>query len=318
MGIDFGKTFDAVGDGVKNVGEVAHKSMENFHKNYVSKITPKYGKFGDATKFMAEMVPGVSEYNAAREGDWKAFAIIAGIDVAMIGVTVATAGLATGAAVGVKAGAEVGKTAVKTGIREGTEAVAKKAIKEGNEAVAEKTVHEGGEAIAKKAVIEGTDEVAEKTVKGTGELVVKKATIEVGQAIDKTQFPEYLKETEKITGRVIPKNQKELIDKAIKENDYSKLSPQGTAEHRQEFNKVRPTVIGDWEKNKGEKWPTYDKDVLDNEGNVLKKAGQPYDAHHLIENSVKGPHEWWNIHPASSKEHREIHSSRSITREIFG
>ncbi|MEH7301093.1 HNH/ENDO VII family nuclease [Neobacillus drentensis] len=151
MGIDFGKTLDAVGDGVKNVGEVAHKSMGSFHKNYVSKITPKDGKFGDATKFAAEMVPGVAEYNAVREGDWKAFAIVAGIDVAMVGVTVATAGLATGAAVGVKAGTEVGKTAVKTVIREGTEVVA------------EKTVHEGVEAIAKKAVKEGTEEVAEKT-----------------------------------------------------------------------------------------------------------------------------------------------------------
>jgi hypothetical protein len=163
MGFDFGKTLDVVGDGVKNVGEVAHKSMGNFHKNYVSKITPKDGKFGDATKFMAEMVPGVSEYNAVREGDWKAFAIAAGIDVALIGVTVATAGLATGAAVGVKAGTEVGKTAVKTVVREGTEAVAKKAIKEGNEVVAEKKVKEGVEAISKKTVKEGTEEVAEKT-----------------------------------------------------------------------------------------------------------------------------------------------------------
>jgi hypothetical protein len=151
MGIEFGKTLDALGDGVKNVGEVAHKSMGNFHENYVSKITPKDGKYGDATKFMAEMVPGVSEYNAVREGDWKAFAIAAGIDVALIGVTVATAGLATGAAVGVKAGTEVGKTALKTVVREGTEAVA------------EKTVHEGVEAIAKKAVKEGTEEVAKKT-----------------------------------------------------------------------------------------------------------------------------------------------------------
>jgi hypothetical protein len=158
VGIDFGKTLDVVGDGVKNVGDVAHTSMENFHKNYVSKITPKDGKFGDATRFVAEMVPGVSEYNAVREGDWKAFAIAASIDVALIGVTVATAGLATGAAVGVKAGTEVGKTAVKTVMREGTEAV------------------------------------AEKTVKETGELVVKKTTIEEGQAIDKTRFSEHLKD----------------------------------------------------------------------------------------------------------------------------
>jgi predicted ribonuclease toxin of YeeF-YezG toxin-antitoxin module len=296
MEFDFGKSLDAVGEGVKNVGEVAHISMGNFHKNYVSKIAPKDGKFGDATKFVAEMVPGVLEYNAVREGDWKAFAIAASIDVALIGVTVVTAGLATGAAVGVKAGTEVGKTAVKTVVREGTEAVAKKAIKEGNEAV------------------------AEKTVKETGELVVKKTTIEVGQAIDKTRFSEYLKEIEKITDRVIPNNQKELIDKAIKDNDYFKLSPKETAEHRQEFNKVKNPLIGEWEKNTGEKWPIYDKDVLDEAGNVLRREGQPFDAHHVIENSVKGPHEWWNIFPARfPNEHQGgIHAAESLAKKIFG
>jgi hypothetical protein len=284
MGIDFGKTLDVVGDGVKNVGEVAHKSMEDFHKNYVSKITPKDGKFGDATKFVAEMVPGVSEYNAVREGDWKAFAIAASIDVALIGVTVATAGLATGAAVGVKAGTEVGKTAMITVVREGTEAV------------------------------------AEKTVKETGELIVKKATIEVGQAIDKTRFPEYLKQIENITVRDIPKNQKELIDKAINENDFFKLSSQETAEHRKEFNKVKNTLIGEWEKNTGEKWPIYDEVVLGEVGNVLRIAGQPFDAHHVIENSVKGAHEWWNIHPAKfpNEHHGGIHAADSLAKIIFG
>jgi hypothetical protein len=284
MGIDFGKTLDVVGDGVKNVGEVAHKSMEDFHKNYVSKITPKDGKFGDATKFVAEMVPGVSEYNAVREGDWKAFAIAASIDVALIGVTVATAGLATGAAVGVKAGTEVGKTAMITVVREGTEAV------------------------------------AEKTVKETGELIVKKATIEVGQAIDKTRFPEYLKQIENITVRDIPKNQKELIDKAINENDFFKLSSQETAERRKEFNKVRNTLIAEWEKNNGEKWPTYDSDVLGDVGNVIRRAGHRYDAHHLIEVSVKGPNEWWNIHPAKFPgEHQGgIHAPKSHTTKTFG
>jgi predicted ribonuclease toxin of YeeF-YezG toxin-antitoxin module len=296
MGIDFSKTLDVVGDGVKNVGELTHKSMENFHKNYVSKITPKDGKFGDATKFVAEMVPGVSEYHAVREGDWKAFAIAASIDVALIGVTVATAGLATGAAVGLKAGTEVGKTAVKTVVREGTEAVAKNSIRE------------------------GTEEVAEKTVKETGELVVKKTTIEVGQAIDKSQIPKCLKETEKITNRDIPKNQKELIDKAINENDFFKLSPQETAERRQEFNKVRNTLIAEWEKNNGEKWPTYDSDVLGDVGNVIRRAGHRYDAHHLIEVSVKGPNEWWNIHPAKFPDEHQggIHAPKSHTTKTFG
>ncbi|MEQ6378646.1 hypothetical protein RZN25_17720 [Bacillaceae bacterium S4-13-56] len=308
MGIDFGKTLDAIGDGVKNVGETAHKSLEDFHKNFVSKITPKDGKFGDATKFVTEMVPGVSEYKAIREGDWNAFAVAAGIDVAMIGVTVATAGIGTGAAIGMKAGTQAGKTVVKT------------AMKEGTEVVAEKTVHEGVEVVAKKTVKEGTEEVVEKTVKETDELVVKKTILEAGQAIDKTRFPEYLKETEKITGRDIPKNQKELIDKAIKDNDYFKLSKEETALHRQEFNKVRNTVIGEWEKNTGEKWPTYDNNVLDGAGTVLRKAGDKFDAHHLIENSFKGKHEWWNIHPAKFPDEHQggIHAPGSLGKKIFG
>jgi filamentous hemagglutinin len=60
--------------------------------------------------------------------------------------------------------------------------------------------------------------------------------------------------------------------------------------------------------------------VLGNAENVLRKAGQQYDAHHLIEVSVKGPNEWWNIHPAKHpNEHQGgIHAAGSLANKIFG
>jgi hypothetical protein len=44
------------------------------------------------------------------------------------------------------------------------------------------------------------------------------------------------------------------------------------------------------------------------------KKGAPYDAYHIIENVYGGPHEWWNIHPASNPiEHQVgIHAKDAI------
>lgn len=286
MGIDFGKTLDAVGDGVKNVGEVSHKSMENFHKNYVSKITPKDGKFGDATKYLAEMVPGVSEYNAIREGNWKACAIAVGIDAAMIGLTVSTAGLATGAVVGVKVGTEVGKTAVKTVVREGTESVAKKAIKEGNEAVAEKTVNEGVEAIAKKTVKEGTEEVR------------------LGQNYQKnlkevSPYPETIKE--------------------INIGEWKKQDTEVIKAARQEFNNKRESLIEDWERTHGKEWPKYYNDIYSENKVLIREKGDKYDAHHIKPLEYGGRNAVDNITPLHAKDHYDrqgVHSSTSILQKI--
>ena len=175
MGYDLNTIGDTIGDGVKKVGDVAQNSTEKFHEQFISEIEPIDGKFGNAAMFAAEMVPGVSEYNSIRKGDWEQLAIDVAIDGGMIAVGVATAGLGTGALVGARVGS---KLALK-GASEVGEVVAKKAIKEGAEAITEKTIKEGSEVVTKKVAKEMTEEVSEKVAKETGEKVVDEVTEKV-------------------------------------------------------------------------------------------------------------------------------------------
>jgi hypothetical protein len=345
MGFDLGKTFDSFEKGIEKHADNMHKSTEKFHKNYVSKVVPDMGKYGDAAKFAAEMVPGVAEYNALKDGDWVSFAVSAGMDVGAIAIGAATLG--TGA-VAIKAGSSMAKVGLKSATKEIAEAGAKKALKKGGEGLAkkaiketgEKAVREGIEKGAKEATEKGVKEVAEKGAKETlekgvkesvekgvkegseklGKEVTEKIGIKVGEAIDKTKIPNYLKQLEEITGKEIPKNQKELLDNALKQTEFKKLTPELTKAHRLEFtNKVKNDLINQWEKNVGKEWPRYTEDVIEG-GNVLRSAGQPFDAHHIIENSVNGPHEWWNLHPAGFPDEHQggIHAAGSLAKEIFG
>lgn len=63
----------------------------------------------------------------------------------------------------------------------------------------------------------------------------------------------------------------------------------------------------------------YAEDVVNEAGIVIRKAGQPYDAHHLVESSFGGPNAWWNLHPAAfPDEHlRGIHGVDSLANIIF-
>ena len=127
MNLDLGNAWDSIKDGTKEVTEVAHAKTSEFHENYVSKVLPDCGKYGDAAKFAAEMVPGVSEYNAIVDGDWTAFAIAAGIDIGAIAIGAFTAGAGYDA---VKGGSTVAKTGAKVAVKEVAEAGATKVVKE--------------------------------------------------------------------------------------------------------------------------------------------------------------------------------------------
>ena len=416
MNLELSHTIDSIKDGTKEVAETAHAKTNEFHEKYVSNVIPDMGKYGDAAKFVAEMAPGVSEYNAIREGDWQAFAIAAGIDVASIAIGAVTMGAGYGAVkggtvaakAGVKAAAkEVAEAGAKKAVKELAEAGAEKVAKEVAEAGAEKVVKEVAEAGAKKALKEaaesgaekvakevaeagaekvakevaeaGAEKVAKEVVEAGTEKAVKevaeagtekavkevveagtekavketveagtekaakevaeagtekaakelaeagvekaeKTVLEVGEKIDKTRFPEYIDEIEKITKREIPPQQKELIDKALKENDYFKLDKEAKKLVENEYKSNKKLLISEWEKMTGNKWPCYAEDVIDKSGNVLRRAGQPYDAHHIIEVSVGGPNKWWNLTPAKfpSEHQNGIHAAGRLASKIFG
>ena len=93
-----------------------------------------------------------------------------------------------------------------------------------------------------------------------------------------------------------------------------------TAAHRSKFTtKVKNDCIEAWEKNTGQVWPRYTEVVYSKSGTILRNIGDPYDAHHIIENSYNGNHEWWNITPAKFPDEHQggIHGSGSSCSILF-
>lgn len=316
MDFDLGEAWDSVKEGTKEIAETAHVKTKEFHKNYVSKVIPDCGKYGDTAKFVAEMAPGVSEYNAIVEGDWTEFAIAAGIDVGALIIGACTAGAGYAA---IKGGSVAAKAGTKIAVKEVAEAGTKKVVKKMTEESVEKVTKEVVETGAQKAVKEVVEEGSMKTVRETTEKVVTKRTKEIGERLDKKLFPEYLQEVEKITNREIKPNQMEKLQRALKEQEFVKLDPEKSKLHRKLFDNAKDKLIDEWEKNTGDKWPVYAQDVLNDAGEVIRKAGQRYDAHHLIETSFGGSNAWWNLHPAAfpSEHQAGIHATNSFANLMF-
>ena len=89
--------------------------------------------------------------------------------------------------------------------------------------------------------------------------------------------------------------------------------------HRAQFNKVKNELITQWEKQTGQSWPRYAEDLYSKNGTLVRRAGQPYDAHHIIESSYGGPNEWWNMHPARFPDQHQqgIHRAGGPGSQVF-
>ncbi|MEK4567610.1 T7SS effector LXG polymorphic toxin [Bacillus sp. FSL K6-3458] len=147
----------------------------------------------------------------------------------------------------------------------------------------------------------------EKPGKGAGEL-------------NKDLAKAYLRDIEAKTGRKVNKDQIHLIKEALRNKSYEKLTPKETAKHRSKFtSSLKDKLIAEWEEKTKQKWPRYTEEVLDKNGEVARRVGQPYDAHHIIENNFGGAHEWWNIHPAKyPNEHQSgIHGKGAPSGKLF-
>ncbi|SDZ37278.1 hypothetical protein SAMN05421736_1111, partial [Evansella caseinilytica] len=141
-----------------------------------------------------------------------------------------------------------------------------------------------------------------------------------GNKIDSDTIKKYIRDIEGRTGRELPKNQIEKLKEALRNKEYKKMSPIETAKHRAEFDKVKNKVIKEWEENTGQKWPVYNENVISEKtGKIIRKQGDKYDAHHIIENTFGGEHEWWNMHPAKfPNEHQAgIHGAGSPANTLF-
>ncbi|MGM0219160.1 HNH endonuclease signature motif containing protein [Enterococcus sp. AZ126] len=137
--------------------------------------------------------------------------------------------------------------------------------------------------------------------------------------LDGKLLRDYVRDVEARTGRKFDKSQIENLKEALRNNEYERMIPKEVAKHRAEFNRKKNSMISDWEKQTGQQWPTYTEEVIGKNGDAVRKIGDRYDAHHIIENSFGGNNEWWNIHPAKfPNEHQAgIHKAGSPARELF-
>ncbi|MCI3195564.1 ribonuclease YeeF family protein [Bacillus sp. HU-1818] len=143
-----------------------------------------------------------------------------------------------------------------------------------------------------------------------------KATGELNKDLAKA----YLRDIEAKTGRKVYKEQIDHIKEALRNNNYEKLTPKETAKHRSKFtSSLKDRLIAEWEEKTGQKWPRYTEAVFDKNGEIARSVGQPYDAHHIIENNFGGPHEWWNIHPAKYPDEHQagIHGKGAPSGKLF-
>ncbi|WP_416235944.1 hypothetical protein [Psychrobacillus psychrodurans] len=129
----------------------------------------------------------------------------------------------------------------------------------------------------------------------------------------------YIRDVESKTGLKLHKTQIEKLKVTLRENIYEKMTPLETLKHRNKFNSVKNKLIKEWEENTGQNWPRYTEEIYDKKGRLARDIGQPYDAHHIIENNFGGPHEWWNIHPAKFPDEHQagIHGKGSPSNKLF-
>lgn len=133
-------------------------------------------------------------------------------------------------------------------------------------------------------------------------------------------FEKYLKEVEDITHRPLHPYQRQQLKYHLDTYSYTRLSPDASHQHRQEFNSRKAEIIADWENMTGNKWPTYDKPVYNDNGKMIRRPGNKWDMHHCIENSWGGDNEAWNMHPARHPDQHQdgIHAKGSYAEQIFG
>jgi RHS repeat-associated protein len=109
----------------------------------------------------------------------------------------------------------------------------------------------------------------------------------------------YIRAIENWTGFTLHASQRARLIENLRITRYSRLTPEAGRELRKAFtNKLKKQQIAMWEAQTGQIWPRYVDDLYNSEGELLRTAGRPYDAHHVIENIYGGPHEWWNLTPA--------------------
>jgi len=169
----------------------------------------------------------------------------------------------------------------------------------------------------KKGIEKNAGDISESVEKTQKELVDV-----TGEAVGKYDWwlvKRYFQHIQDVTGRAVNQKQIDKLKDALRAKEYKKLTEAETAIHRADFNARKNKIIKDWEMETGQEWPRYTESVYSKTGVELRKPGDLYDAHHIIENKFGGDNEWWNMHPAKFPDEHQggIHGAGSPSRELF-
>ena len=133
-------------------------------------------------------------------------------------------------------------------------------------------------------------------------------------------FRDYLMDIECITNIEIKDNQRSFIRNELKTIRHNRLSNSEAKRHRSEFVLAKKKLISEWEVKTAREWPKYTENVVSDKGKVLRRLGENYDIHHIIELCCNGPNEWWNVHPAlfPHQHQNKIHRRGGYADILFG
>ena len=93
-----------------------------------------------------------------------------------------------------------------------------------------------------------------------------------------------------------------IPQKPFEAKDVQKRSPEENAKMREEFADSKYKLKQEWETANGKPWPKYQQDIYSN-GKLIRKAGNDYDAHHILPLGLGGKNEASNITPISAEVH---------------
>lgn len=94
-----------------------------------------------------------------------------------------------------------------------------------------------------------------------------------------------------------------LPEKLPDAGSYERLSPEELSKRREEFIEKRGELRRAWEEANGRPWPRYESDVYSQNGKLIRRAGDAYDAHHIQPLGLGGKNEVSNITPMHAGDH---------------
>lgn len=111
-----------------------------------------------------------------------------------------------------------------------------------------------------------------------------------------------------------------ISDKLLDFSDIKMISPEKNGDMRKEFKEKKDSLIKQWKIKNGCSWPRYEQDVLSQNGNVIRCAGEAYDIHHKVPLCMGGKNEVDNISPLHANVHYDhcgVHATDSPLSKLM-